>query len=494
MKLNKEQEKLAKKIEAEVESLSDLPMVPTDFGIRTVSKKAVDRDWEIKLSDILYAVTGVSHFFSGMAFRCEYLWTLDIPTAAAGAYRGKFYIFINPVFMFSFLTDIRWRTMVVIHEVFHIFYQHPERGEAGGYDHKTFNQAADFYIHSTFNQMIKHSERAKTNMALIPKDLFPLCFDTKYDNMTEEEIYAKLIEEQPPQSSQSDEGDEEGDGGVPGDGDGDPSDGEGNGSGEGEGKSGKGSGSGSGGDDGDQSLDVHLKPGDKTSGDKARTKAEVASTIRQAANQAQRSNSVGEFEMGMIRKFIELSEPEVDWHEQIADYFEKVRDQRMTYSIYSRRSNDSVIFPSKDGEYIRAFFGVDSSGSMGQNDLNMAASELQGFLDQIPQWTVDVATADTKAYFIETLESEMEDDLFSVDVEFRGGGGTRMSSMVELAQEDHDEEYQVMIIITDGYLMPGDIIDVYESEIPLLVIITEHGVVPPWLEEEVTVIQMRGEK
>ena len=427
-----------------------------------IATSDVHKEWERHLSDILFRVTGFSQFFGALAFQCQYKWTMAIPTAGALVLDGKFYVLINPLFLLEYLQKGEYQAFVIVHEVFHIFYEHGERGRESGFDPELFNIACDYYIHQSLEKMINAARTAIANVSLIPKDVFPICHDNKYANMTEEEIYAKLEEKQKQQQQQN---------------------GQGQGSGQGQ------NGNGNGNPDGDgEALDNPVQVESSGSGTSTANKQAVASAVRAAATQAQRSSSVGDAELGIIRRFLEVTEAKTDWRDEFADFFERTRDDRPTYSQYNRRSSDEVVLPSKEGERIKVGFGIDSSGSMGQSDLTEAASELQGLLEQIGTWEVNVATADSKAYVVAELRSDEEDDLSKIDLP--GGGGTRMSAMVELFQDEWEDEYNVMVVFTDGHLQEGDILDVYDFETPLVVVVTSRGSVPEWLASEVTVIQI----
>lgn len=494
---------LMTRFESVFSEFENVQMNPTPFrGVTTIPNKWVKSEWETGLSDILFGVVGFSHFFGALAFRCDIKWTFSIPTAGAGVGNGKFYIYLNPFFLFEYLQKHQYRTFVIVHEIFHIFYEHNLRGEAAGYDAELFNMAADYYNHCAMNQMLINSPRCRNNLELLPKSVFPICFDTKYDGMTEDEIYKTLVKEAKERQGESGGDDKSTDSGSS-----NQSEGQGGSSQQGDEKEDERGQRGQGQQgqplnrpsydyskiDG-EAFDSVPMSSDVDDASINRTKMEISSAIRAAAVQAQKANSIGDAEADIIRRFLELSEPKVDWREQCMEFFENTRDQLLTYSHYNRRSTHEILFPSKAGEFIRVFWGVDTSGSMGADDLTMAASELQGFLDQIDGWEVVVATADTKAYEIATLRSEEEDSLHTVEVDFKGGGGTRMSALVALAQEERDdeEEYDFMVIITDGHLMPGDITDVYEEEIPLLVLVTDWGQIPEWLEasDNIKVVQM----
>lgn len=415
----------------------------------TIAKSAVNPEWERELSDVLFRVSGFSQFFSSLAFQCQYLWSIDVPTAGALSKGGKFYVLINPLFFMDYLKKGAYRAFVVVHEVWHIFYDHGMRGAEQGYDPSLFNTACDFYIHQCMERMIKQGAKTGT-VEMLPEDVFKICHDAKYAGMTEDEIYQSLLEKQKNQKN----------------------------------------GGGSGGQ-GQAAFDANPDVAEDEGSSSTANSQAIASAVRAAAVQASRNKNAGGAELGIIRDFLEMTEPKVDWRDEFSEFFERVRDgdDRPTYSIYNRRSTEDMIIPSQDAVKIKVGFGIDTSGSMSAEDLTEAMSELQGIIDQVGTWEVDVVSADTKAHPIASLSSENEDDLSSIQLQ--GGGGTRMGVMVDhFQQEWGDDAYNVMVIFTDGYLMEGDIIEQYEWEIPLIVVVTRKGRVPEWLAEEVKVIQI----
>lgn len=443
-----------KKLEALRDELAERPIY-TMGGVPCIQTKFVDREWERNLSDLLFRITGTSQFFGALAFQCRYHWSVNIPTAGAAVLNGSFHVVMNPLFMFHLLEKQSWQAFVIVHEVFHIFYDHYHRGESAAYNQQLFNVACDFYIHSTLDKLISSNPNsAVAGIEMIPKEVFPLCFDKKYDGMTEDEIYRDLLEEikNNPQSGQGEEG--EGDNG--------------------------GVGSTYVSANGQQALDAPVQgdDGQSAEGNSTKNRFAVASAVRQAAVTASKSKMVGDVEAGIIRAFTEATEPRVDWKSEFMDYFETVRDCNLTYAAFNRRSNETVVFPSKTGEFIRVAFMVDTSGSMSDDDLGMAMTELQSILTQFTNWEVIVYSCDTTAYEIATLTSDECDDLTDLKIDLKGGGGTVMAPMIRMMQERDEDPFNVAVLVTDGYLNDGDIESAYEGEIPMVVLVTETGKVP----------------
>lgn len=141
-----------------------------------------------------------------------------------------------------------------------------------------------------------------------------------------------------------------------------------------------------------------------------------------------------------------LAPPKVSWQTVLRSivrgYVAQVAG-RSDYSFRrpSRRPSDNVVRPSMVGTVPRIAIVVDTSGSMSQDLLSEAMSELNGVLRSVQ----------TEIYVV-ACDSEAADGVQRVvslsDVDLRGGGGTDMvAGMVTAASISP----HVIIVLTDGY-------------------------------------------
>lgn len=113
-----------------------------------------------------------------------------------------------------------------------------------------------------------------------------------------------------------------------------------------------------------------------------------------------------------------------------------------TYSRLSRRRVPRVVLPAMVGPKVRVSVVVDTSASMGRDELDAALSELRGVLSAsvVDRSRVTLVSCDAAATVtrIRGLDS----------VELTGGGGTDMRVGITAAEEDRPH---VIVVLSDGY-------------------------------------------
>jgi len=116
-----------------------------------------------------------------------------------------------------------------------------------------------------------------------------------------------------------------------------------------------------------------------------------------------------------------------------------------TYRRQSRRMNidSDLIRPSYEQHKPSITVVVDTSGSMGQRDLDLAAGVLEVALKGLNLNSIRVVMADWR------VQSNCEvTDLRSV--KFEGGGGTNMHTVCDQIANDHARDTDLLICVTDG--------------------------------------------
>lgn len=346
--------------------------------------------------------------FSYMLYRTNIDFCLDDPkvkTAAATVTKNGNFIFIDVSF-WNTLND-KQRAFLLLHELNHIFLEHPQRVRDNAYNNKKFNIASDYYInlmatgaYQKKDGKIGYNERYKKYLEFIEGGLY----DEKWLGMSSDEIYHKL-----------DDSDM------------------------------------SGFDDSDMDI---IEAEDETH----QQEVENRQTAIEAVINAQSSQTVGENEQGIVKHFGELLKPKIEWTEHLQNLMVKYGKEYTTYKRYNNKSN-TVIFPSYEGFGINVVFGIDTSGSMSNLDITRALSELKGLLESYNSWKVTLITADVKAHLIGVYSSDNGDGFDNIDFEkLLGGGGTLMDSMVEYAIDVNNQDpINACIILTDGYLADGDL-------------------------------------
>ena len=179
------------------------------------------------------------------------------------------------------------------------------------------------------------------------------------------------------------------------------------------------------------------------------------------------------------RLFKELKAPQTDWRTILNDF---VQEEIVDYSFAppDRRFNDTPFFlpdfNDKDDVIEDILFMIDTSGSMSDDMITQAYSEVKGAIDQF-----DGKLRGWLGFFDAAI---IEPKPFSNEEEFRvikaaGGGGTNFQIIFEYVHEHMTDKLPASIIIlTDGYApFPKERM---AWDIPVLWVINNDQVDPPW--------------
>jgi predicted metal-dependent peptidase len=356
--------------------------------------------------------------------------TRDIPIAAT----DDFELFLNPD---TFLTrPIGERIFIVGHEVLHNVFKHcsimhgyHRRGEISYQDGKVLpfiwdigNIAADYIINDLLVQ---------SNVGQMPADALHRTDITCKDSFID--AYRKVFEEAKQNAKQ---------GGkvtivVP------PKPG---------GQKGKGQGDGEGTElapktGGKKSFDEHLTPGagqdmKPEDGVDARERQDSSWRIAIVA-----SKSMGKMPGAMERLFNELTEPQVSWVDQVRGI---VARRVGTETSNWRRPNKRMIVrdiyvPSKSSHGVGDIALVfDTSGSIGQTELDAFGSETRGIFDELKPRRVFIIWCDSKVHKVDVI-TDFADMLL---LKPHGGGGTDFRPPF-VWLEENDVEPEALIYLTD---------------------------------------------
>jgi predicted metal-dependent peptidase len=327
---------------------------------------------------------------------------------------------------------------VILHEVWHLLREHPTRAEFIGidpedrsfenfYKARVWNIAADCELNDDLRQ---------EGHPLPDGCIFPEQFNCA-ENLTAEEYYEKIFDEKDMQNKAKKLkqmlkkiGKELGD---PGKGcKGDPMGGS--------------DGSGAGGPKGEWELD----PDD---GDNPGTAEGMGELIRQQTAhdiEKQGEKGIGNIPGHAKRWAKARLNPKIDWRRRLASIVRGTIQQAAgmmdySYSRPSRRQSvfPRVVLPTMRGPKPSVGVVIDTSGSMGEKDLEMALSEIHGIV-KATESDILVTACDTKAYDMQKI--------FSADqVDLTGGGGTDMVPGMELVAK---ERCSLCVVLTDGYTPP----------------------------------------
>jgi len=298
---------------------------------------------------------------------------------------------------------------LVLHENLHISLRHMiHNRDLFEEDRSIANQAADYVVNSIINNL------KDTRLAKLPEGGL---YDPKFKDMSMREIYRILKEEQ-----------EEGDGGGGGDD-------QGNGSGSPDKKN------------KDYEFDEHDTSGGMTTEELKEANERIDRALREGALLA------GRLGVDIPREITEILKPVVDWKEALRDFVSascKGKDE-YTWRKFNRRmlANDMYL-PTVENETIgEVIVAIDTSGSIGQDQINEFASELVSICEAVEPDAVRILWWDTQVHG----QQVFTDNYANIGgmLKPQGGGGTRVSCVSDYINK-HKLKAECVIVFTDGYL------------------------------------------
>jgi predicted metal-dependent peptidase len=191
--------------------------------------------------------------------------------------------------------------------------------------------------------------------------------------------------------------------------------------------------------------------------------SEMRQRVAQAANVARMAGKMSE---GIAKLVDEVLNPKVRWQDLLRDYMTRANKDDESWSRRNRRFGD-VYLPARYSERMGEIVIIgDTSGSIGQEELNQVAAEVNAIAEQVRPECIRVIWADTRVAGEQVFEIGEE-----IKFDPKGGGGTDMRVPLEHVRQ-YDPE--VVILATDGYTPWPDV----EPEYPLIVCCSTNVDVP----------------
>jgi hypothetical protein len=293
------------------------------------------------------------------------------------------------------------------HEVLHVVYDHLGRRE--NRDPLLSNIAADYCVNQ---DLVDHNIGQKITTV-------PILLDRKYRGMSYEEVYddlfknakkidlKKLVEQMLDEHLDEDNGDGDGDGDQDGDGKGRP----------------------------------------KLSKDERKAlRDEIKEAVLQAA-QAAGSNDLPD---GVKRLIKDMTESVIDWRELLLQQIQSTIKDDYSFMRVNRRGwhMDAILPGTKYGETVDICVAIDTSGSIGNEELKIFLGEIQGIMDSYTDYKIKVWCFDTDVH---NLQEFTQDNMKQIsEYEPAGGGGTLFEANFEFMKEAGIEPKK-LVVFTDGY-------------------------------------------
>jgi predicted metal-dependent peptidase len=403
-----------------------------------ISKEPISKEVEDRVHEkIIQARVGMlwtQKFFGSLAMRLQ-MQPADewCPTMAVD---GK-YLYYNHRFVDNLTNDEL--VFVFAHEISHLVFDHLGRNE--GRNRKLYNCAADYVVNDdlilanvgkfpTEEVEVKDPVTGRTHKVKQDVGLH----DIKYRGWLSEDVYEDLQKNQQKN----------------------------NGSGQGGGSgqmsldemldklldehldpSQTGDGSGDGGQDGKPSKSGPAKLSDE---ERNQIKAEMRDNIVNAAKLC----AAGSLPAGINRLIQNLTAPKMDWRELLQCQIDSMIPADYSFTRICRKGwGLEAILPGLTTEkMLNVVVAIDQSGSINSKEAQQFLSEVNGMMQQFPQYAITVFCFDTVVLNPQTFTSENGEDICNYQP--MGGGGTSFESIFDYLKEEGIVPTR-LIVFTDGY-------------------------------------------
>lgn len=305
-------------------------------------------------------------FFAHICYGLKTIFTDEIPTGATDGKR----ILLNPSFFLGL--NNQERIGLLVHETMHVVLLHILRKkERNPY---IWNMAADYVIN---NFLVKHH-------ISLPKDAL---INSDYDDMTTEEVYKLLIEENTEEQDYTFQGDI-----LPAD------------------------------DDFD--------------------KDEMVETLERAKG-LNKGISPGNV-LGDLQRIFDERKPTLPWNILLYRYMSSTAKAGQSWSRPNRRFKHVYLPIQKTNALENITVAIDTSGSVSSEMFNQFMSEFINIFKQVYVDKITLIQFDHNIQAVDTLASVNDIN----NVKLVGGGGTELTPVLEYYNESPS---RVLVVITDGY-------------------------------------------
>jgi len=178
-------------------------------------------------------------------------------------------------------------------------------------------------------------------------------------------------------------------------------------------------------------------------------KKAIRDEIKEAVLQAAQAAGAGNLPSGVKRLIKDLTEPQIGWKELLEQQIQSTIKNDYTFARPGRKSwhMDAILPAAKPGEQIDVCIAIDTSGSIGGDDIKCFLSEIRGIMEAYEEYNIKVWSFDTEVYNPEDFNSDNLRDI--AEYQPQGGGGTDFMANWEFMKENGIEPKK-FIMFTDG--------------------------------------------
>ena len=216
------------------------------------------------------------------------------------------------------------------------------------------------------------------------------------------------------------------------------------------GNGGKGKGKGEGGNETGQGLDDHDWEGAEEA--TPEEQEAVANEIERALRQG--SILAGKMGGKVSRELQDLLTPKVDWREALRDFVKtstQGKDQTTWRRLHKRYIGCDIVMPSSYDEKVGSILiGIDTSGSIGVEELAGFLGEVKSICDEVSPEKIDLLYWDTHVASHEVYQGNELSNLTET-TKPAGGGGTSPECVPRYMKKEVLNP-ECVIMLTDGYI------------------------------------------
>ena len=189
---------------------------------------------------------------------------------------------------------------------------------------------------------------------------------------------------------------------------------------------------------------------DMTEEEKKELEREIDQAIRQGVMAQQKIAGSGAG--GLDRELAELLEPKVNWREVLRDFVKSIcnsKDASSWRKVNRRFLSSGVYMPTLIGEKVgHLVIAIDTSGSVGDEELGEFLSEVKGIAEEVNPACVDLLYWGSSVVGHETYGDGEAANIIN-STRPKDGGGTSPSCVSEYLKEKNIKP-ECVIILTDG--------------------------------------------
>jgi predicted metal-dependent peptidase len=181
-------------------------------------------------------------------------------------------------------------------------------------------------------------------------------------------------------------------------------------------------------------------------------KEEVVNEIEKALRQG--AILAGKMGGDVSRELQDLLTPKINWKEALRDFVKTTtqgKDQTTWRRLHKRYIGMDIIMPSTYDEKVGSILvGIDTSGSIGSEELGQFLGEVKSICDEVSPEKIDLLYWDTRVAGHEVYHNSELSSLVE-STQAKGGGGTDPDCVPKFMKKENLEP-ECVIMLTDGYI------------------------------------------